>query len=59
MSMNITRSEAVTERSDALVQRIAGLGTPCVGCTNCRGLCRELIEAIVVPEIILRPAQGH
>lgn len=59
MSMTITRSPAVTERSEELVQRIAGMGAPCVGCTDCRGLCHELIEAIVVPEIILHPAQGN
>ena len=58
MSMNITRSPAVTERSEALGRRIAGMGTRCVGCTDCRGLCHELIEAIVVPEIVLNPAQG-
>lgn len=56
MSMTITRSRAATERTEALGRHIAGMGVPCVGCENCRGLCHELIEAIVLPDIIL---SGH
>jgi hypothetical protein len=53
MSIHITRSRGETVRTEALAAEIAGMGTPCVGCRNCRGLCRELIEAIVVPDIVL------
>ncbi len=53
MAMSITRSRGETRRSEALAAQVAGMSTPCVGCTGCRGLCKELIEAIVLPEIIL------
>ena len=57
MATSITRSRGETRRTEALAIQIAGMGTPCVGCRNCRGLCRELIEAIVLPDIILNEAR--
>ena len=57
MATTITRSRGETRRSEALASEIAGMSTRCVGCTDCRGLCRELIEAIVVPDIILNEAR--
>ena len=53
MGMNITRRRGETRRSEALALQVAGLGAPCVGCTDCRGLCAELLEAMVLPDIIL------
>ena len=53
MSMTITRSRGETRRSTELATIIAGMGTPCVGCEGCRGLCRALIEAITLPDTIL------
>lgn len=53
MGVNISRNRGETRRSEELAMRIAGLGTPCVGCRNCRGLCAELIEALVLPDVIL------
>ena len=53
MGVSITRSRGETQRSEDLAAQVAGLGAPCVGCSNCRGLCVELIEAMVLPEIIL------
>ena len=58
MGLNITRSRGETRRSNDLAAQVAGLGTPCVGCSNCRGLCVELIEAMVLPEIILSGKPG-
>ncbi|KAA0916085.1 hypothetical protein FLO80_10165 [Aquicoccus porphyridii] len=54
MAISITRSKGETERSRALAQRLARLGAPCVGCKNCRGMCRELIELMTLPELILK-----
>ena len=56
--MTITRSQGDTTRSTALAAEIAGLGAPCVGCSNCRGLCKALIEAIVIPDLVLGGARG-
>ncbi|WP_137701505.1 hypothetical protein [Marimonas lutisalis] len=53
-AMNITRSRGETRHSKAIADRVARLGVPCVGCTNCRGLCKELIEAMIVPEVVLK-----
>ncbi len=53
MGMNVTRSRGETTRCDALAGRIAVLNVPCVGCRDCRGLCAELIEALVLPDVIL------
>ena len=53
MGLNITRSRGETRRSEELAAQVAGLGAPCVGCSNCRGLCAELLEAMVLPDIIL------
>ena len=58
MAMSITRSRGETRRTEALATQIAGMATPCVGCTNCRGLCQELIEAIVLPDLILNATRG-
>jgi len=59
MSMTITRNRGETRRSEALADRIAGMSSPCVGCSDCRGLCKELIEVLVVPEIILNETREH
>ncbi|WP_306004547.1 hypothetical protein [Aquicoccus porphyridii] len=54
MTISITRSKAETERSRALAAKVTQLGAPCVGCKNCRGLCKELIELMTFPELILK-----
>lgn len=56
--MKISRSQAMTPRSTHLVGQISALRGPCVGCAGCRGLCEALIEALTVPDIILRGKTG-
>lgn len=51
--MNITRSQLDTSRLNALSVELATLQGPCVGCTDCNGLCAELIDALVLPDVIL------
>lgn len=51
--MNIHRSNTDTSRTNALTVELASLQGPCVGCSDCNGLCAELIDALVVPEVIL------
>ncbi|MDK3016859.1 hypothetical protein [Pseudodonghicola flavimaris] len=51
--MNISRSKSETPRLNALSVEISQLNGPCVGCENCVGLCMALIDALVVPEVIL------
>ncbi len=51
--MEINRSQAPTPRVQALSVEISGLNGPCVGCSDCVGLCPALIEALVLPDVIL------
>jgi len=30
-----------------------GLGERCLGCTDCTGLCREVVDMTVLPDILL------
>lgn len=38
--------------------RVAGLGTPCIGCEDCTGVCRTLLDAIVLPDVVLHHRRG-
>lgn len=29
--------------------------TDCLGCSDCKGLCRELLDLALLPETVLRP----
>ena len=51
--MDIERKTAFAPRTKALSQEIAAIHGPCVGCTKCAGLCQALVEALVLPDIIL------
>lgn len=51
--MQIQRSKAETPIVNALADELARLQGPCVGCSDCVGLCEELIEALVLPDVIL------
>ncbi|MDU9006106.1 hypothetical protein [Sedimentitalea todarodis] len=51
--MFISRHIAEAPRTTALTTEIAKLNGPCIGCSECDGLCKELIEALVVPDVIL------
>jgi|GEM_PF-2556561 len=43
-----------------VLTRLVGLNGPCVGCSDCNGLCEALIEALTVPDLITRsPASAR
>ncbi len=48
-----TRQIGHAPRTARLARELARLQTPCIGCSECRGLCHALIEALVLPEVIL------
>ncbi len=56
--MNIHRLVAAAPRTADLTVELAKLNGPCVGCTDCDGLCKELIEALVLPDVILSRKNG-
>ena len=43
-------------RTRALGEDIVALGGPCIGCKGCTGLCAALIEALSVPDAVLKRA---
>ncbi|WP_319825425.1 hypothetical protein [Thalassovita sp.] len=53
--MEIERQAAKAPRTTAVGETVTTLGGNCVGCTDCRGLCRALIEVITFPDAILHP----
>lgn len=34
--------------------KVAALEGPCIGCRECTGLCVALLEALTIPEMIVR-----
>jgi hypothetical protein len=51
--MKISRTNTANRHTSALAQELAKLTGPCVQCSECDGLCYALIDALVVPDIIL------
>ncbi|MCB1341743.1 MAG: hypothetical protein KDK24_11920 [Pseudooceanicola sp.] len=51
--MNIHRSKPDQSHTVALAAALNQLNNPCVGCDNCNGLCADLIDVLVIPDIIL------
>lgn len=56
--MNISRLVASAPRTNAIAIELSKLNGPCVGCTDCKGLCKELIDALVLPDVILSKSSG-
>jgi len=52
--MEIERNIAHAPRTRALAGNVAGLRGGCVGCKECSGLCEALIEALTLPDMILK-----
>ena len=51
--MEIVRSKPDPSQTSALMAELGTLNCACVGCSNCNGLCAELIDALTIPELIL------
>ncbi len=51
--MQINRTKAETPKLDSLAGQVSALQGPCVGCSNCVGLCEALIDTLILPEVIL------
>lgn len=51
--MQINRSKAETPKLAALAGQVSALQGPCVGCSDCVGLCMALIDTLVLPDVIL------
>ncbi len=51
--MQTKRIVAHAPHTHALAADLAALHGPCIGCKGCEGLCQALIDAMLVPDIIL------
>jgi hypothetical protein len=52
--MQVDRQTGHAPRTREVASQVMGLKQGCVGCTDCRGLCHELIEAMLVPDLVLK-----
>lgn len=51
--MNINRTQPAVTNTNALAAHLSDLNGPCVGCSGCNGLCAALIDALLVPDLVL------
>lgn len=51
--MKIIRNRPQTPNVTELSMGLAQLNNPCVGCSDCVGLCDALIDALVLPDLVL------
>lgn len=51
--MKIIRNKAETPNMTELSMGLAQLNNPCVGCSDCVGLCEALIDTLILPDLIL------
>ena len=52
--MRIDRNIGHAPRTEAIGPKLMEASGRCVGCTECQGLCQELIDALVLPDLILK-----
>ena len=52
--MQIRRDIAHAPRTRALGRTVASLQDGCVGCASCSGLCTALLEALTLPDLVLK-----
>lgn len=51
--MTIQRSKPPSRRTEELSRRLGELYGPCIACAECHGMCPSLIEALMLPDMIL------
>ncbi|MEX0338311.1 MAG: hypothetical protein AB3N11_04645 [Arenibacterium sp.] len=51
--MNIVRSKPATPHTTNLSIQLNQMSGHCVGCSDCNGLCAELLDALMIPDIVL------
>ena len=51
--MKTDRLAAYAPRTRAVADTLSEMQGPCLGCTDCQGLCIALVEAMTLPEAVL------
>lgn len=54
--MTVSRGHIETPRIDDLTSNLFALQGPCIGCSGCSGVCDALIDALIVPDLVLSKA---
>jgi hypothetical protein len=54
MHMRIDRNIGYAPRTQAISQKLMEASGQCVDCPDCQGLCKELIEVLVLPDMVLK-----
>lgn len=57
--MFIDRKIAHAPKTNAFAQEVAASQAQCIGCTDCKGMCTALIDAMMIPEIITQKATAQ
>ncbi len=52
--MMINRGKPKSEMTEDLARRLNNLYGPCIQCDECHGICPALIDALLLPDIIVR-----
>jgi len=52
--LTIHRSKAPAHYSRELAKQLNALYGPCIECKDCHGLCPSLIEALTLPDAVLK-----
>ncbi|QEW18082.1 hypothetical protein LA6_000239 [Marinibacterium anthonyi] len=55
--MNIDRTRPPTARLKELSRKLDEIYGPCLACEDCTGICAALIDALMLPDVIVRPAR--
>lgn len=52
--MQVDRKIGYAPKTTETGQKAALMHARCVGCEDCRGLCREFLELLTLPEAVVR-----
>jgi len=52
--MKINRGKPKTEMTEVLARRLNDFYGSCIQCDECHGICPALIDALLLPDIIVR-----
>lgn len=51
--MKVERTASNDVHTSSVMTQIAQLHGPCMGCTECTGICAALLDALTVPDLVL------
>lgn len=52
--MQVQREVGHAPQTVAIAKEVYAMNGHCVGCTDCTGLCADLLDLMVFPDIVLR-----